>query len=459
MKRDQKVICPDSGSARRFRIAAIGVLLLGITANAHGQEGSGILDSDRPRISGPLALQTALDTAMRYNLGLQAKRFEAAATSEELRAARTMARPQLSANTFLSSGDMPNILGTPPGSLPSAALTVPPKRFIDQNLTLMVPLYTGGRLGNQVKAVSQRENAAKAEVSAGEADALLMVKEAYYRAQLAGELVKVAQARRDASSELVSVTRAQLEAGKSIRASVTRAGAELADAERMLTSARNDQAKALLELKRVMGVQLDSDIALIDALTMSPPDGDLAGDLAEASRSRPEILAARARLQSTTAQLGAAKGAYLPQVYGAAMADAFSRTDMDKRVGATLGIIVSFPIFDSGQRSAEVRQMDAMRRRDEAEVKDMELRVAMEVRQARLDLDTAEANYRAAEAVTQSSREAYDVMVLRVENQRSILVEQLDALAALTQARANLAQALFDHSIAVAGLRRAIGRP
>jgi outer membrane protein TolC len=194
-------------------------------------------------------------------------------------------------------------------------------------------------------------------------------------------------------------------------------------------------------------------------LAMSPPDGDLAADLAEASRSRPEILAARALLQSATAQLGAAKGAYRPQVYGAAMADAFSRNDMDKRVGATLGIIATFPLFDSGQHSAEIRQMDAMRRRSEAEVKDTELRVAMEVRQARLDVDTAEANYRAAEAVTQSSREAYDVIVLRVESQRSILVEQLDALAALTQTRANLAQALFDHSMAVARLQRAIGRP
>jgi outer membrane protein TolC len=61
--------------------------------------------------------------------------------------------------------------------------------------------------------------------------------------------------------------------------------------------------------------------------------------------------------------------------------------------------------------------------------------------------------------VAQSFKEAYDVMVLRVENQRSILLEQLDALAALTQSRANLAQALYDHSIAVARLQRAIGRP
>jgi outer membrane protein TolC len=102
--------------------------------------------------------------------------------------------------------------------------------------------------------------------------------------------------------------------------------------------------------------------------------------------------------------------------------------------------------------------MEAMRRRSEAELKQMELRVAKEVRQARLDIETAAANYRAAQSVLQSSEAAYDVVVLRVESQRSILLEQLDALAALTQARANLAEAAFDHSIAVARLQRAIGR-
>ena len=55
-------------------------------------------------------------------------------------------------------------------------------------------------------------------------------------------------------------------------------------------------------------------------------------------------------------------------------------------MGGTVGLIVSIPLLDSGQRSAEARQMEAMRRRSEAELKEMELRVATEVRQARLEI-------------------------------------------------------------------------
>jgi outer membrane protein TolC len=215
----------------------------------------------------------------------------------------------------------------------------------------------------------------------------------------------------------------------------------------------------LLDLKRAMGVQLDSDITLSDVLVIAPPPEDLGASLIEAARVRPELLAARARLDSAKAQAGASRGAYKPQVYGAAMGDAFAPGDMGKRVGGTVGLIVSIPLLDAGQRSAEVRQMEAMKRRSEAELKEMELRVATEVRQARLDMETAAANYRAVQTVLQSFEAAYDVVVLRVESQRSILLEQLDALAALTQARANLAEAVFDHSMAVARLQRAIGRP
>jgi outer membrane protein TolC len=80
------------------------------------------------------------------------------------------------------------------------------------------------------------------------------------------------------------------------------------------------------------------------------------------------------------------------------------------------------------------------------------------VRQAWLDRDTAAQNYRTAQAALQTARSAYDVIVLRVQNQKGIQVEQLDALTALIRTRANLAQALYDHTLAAARLQRATGR-
>lgn len=439
----------------RVRLTLYIAAMLAATTVARAQT----LGADRPLISGPLSLQQSVDTALCNNLEIQSMLAEAAAAGQETRATRAMTRPQLSANTYASAGSMPNILGTTPGVAPTNALIVPGKAFADQNLTLMVPLYTGGRLGSLVRAASHREGAARAGVGTARADVALTVKDVYYRALLAGEMAKVAQARLDAAKALVTTTRAQFEAGKGIQASVSRAEAELADAQRMVTSARNDQAKMLLDLKRAMGTNPESPITLSDSLTFTPPTGDVSSSLADAGRTRPEIAADRARLESARAQVSVAKGSLQPQIYGAAMADAFAPTDMGRNTGGTVGLTMSFPLFDSGQRRAEARQMEAMQKRAASTLKDTELRVATEVRQAWLDVDTAAQNYRTAQSAVTAAQASYDVVVLRVEAQKAIIVEQLDALAALIQARTNLAQALYDHSIAVARLQRAIGRP
>lgn len=436
-------------------------MMLSSAAPALGRQ-TAVLGGNRPSISGPLSVKDAVQRSLRSNLDVQASRAEAEAARQETGVARAMTRPQVSANTYLTGGSMANIFGTSPNVTPTNALIVPANTFADQNLTLMVPLYTGGRLGSLVRAASERERAASAGIGTAQVDAALMVKDAYYRALLAAEMVRVAEARAAAAQALAETARALFEAGKGIQASVFRAESEIADAQRMLTSARNDQAKMILDLKRAMGVNLESAISLSDSLSFAPLADRVNGvnsSLSDAARVRPELQAARATVEAARAQVGAAKGSQQPQIYGAAMADAFAPRDMGRNGGGTVGVTMSIPLFDAGQRRAETGQARAMQQRSEAELKNMELRVATEVRQAWLDVDTGAQNYRTAQAAVQAAQAAYDVVVLRVQSQKAIMVEQLDALAALTQARTNVAQALYDHEIALARLQRAIGRP
>ena len=417
------------------------------------------LGADRSLVRGSLSVGQAVQIGLRENLMIRVAKADVGAAEAETRVMRSMTRPQLSANTYLTVGSSPNLLSTSPNVMPVNTLAVPSNGFADQNLTLMVPLYTGGRLRNQVRAASERQRAASADVAGVESETALAIKDAYYRTLLAVELVKVAQARVDASTELVRTTRAQFEAGKGIEASVQRVGAELADAQRDVTATQNQRAKSLLDLKAAMGVSLDSEIALSDPLMFAAPSGDLKASLAEAARIRPELLAARLRAGAAQAGVASVRGSQGPQVYGAAMADLFAPRAMSTNAGGTLGVVISLPLFDGGQRRAEVDRARAGQARAEAETQNIELRVSNEVRQAWLDRDTADQNYRTAQTAVQAVQAAYDVTLLRVQNQKAILVEQLDALTALIRARANLAQALYDHALATARLQRAIGRP
>ncbi len=417
------------------------------------------LGADRLRQNGPLTLTQAVQIGLRENLMIRAANADVQAAGYDTRIARSQTRPQISANTYLAFGDSSNILYTAGNVMPQNYLSVPSQGFADQNLTLMAPLYTSGRLQEGVKAASQRERAIRFDAGGVRAEVALRITDAYYRALLGIENVKSAQARVGASAALVQTTQALFEAGKGLQSSVLRVQAEQADAQRVLTTARNTQAKALLDLKAAMGVRLDSDVTLRDALTFTVPIGGLAAQLADAARLRPELLAARTRALAAQSQTRSVRGSQGPQVYGMAMADGFASHPQQTRTGYTVGVVLSLPLVDGGQRRAESAQAQARQERALSEARDMELRVGVEVQEAWLDVQTAAENYRTAQAALASAQSAYDVTALRVQNQKGLLVEQLDALATLTQARGNVAQALYDHSIAGARLSRAVGRP
>ena len=436
---------------------AAACLVLGVSFSYRGEAQT--LGTDRPEIRGPLSVEQAVQTGQRENLMARAARLDVEAAAAETRGARSQTRPQVSANTYLSFGDASNILYTAGNVMSPNYLSVPTQGFADQNLTLMVPLYTGGRLENSVQAALQRERAVTSDAGGVQADITLRIKEAYYRGLLAAETVRTAQARAAASAELVKTTQALFAAGKGLESATRRVEAEQADAQRALTTATNNHAKALLDLKAAMGVRLDSDIALSDALTFIPLAGDLAAQLADAAKTRPELQAARARAMAATAQVRSTRGSQGPQVTGMAMADGFTSHPQGTREGYTVGVVLSLPLLDGGQRRAETAQARARQERADAEARDLELRVGVEVQQAWLDAQTAAENYRTAQAALLAAQSAYDVTALRVQNQKGLLVEQLDALASLTQARGNVGQALYDHSLAVARLQRAVGRP
>ncbi len=166
------------------------------------------------------------------------------------------------------------------------------------------------------------------------------------------------------------------------------------------------------------------------------------------------ILAAKARLDAAKADVRAAEGARRPQVYGVAMADTANQT---ANRGASVGITVSLPIFEDGSVQAEIGRVRAMRDRALADVRRVEIEVEREVREAYVDLGTAEANVTSARSSVEATTAAYQVATLRVSSGKGILVEQLDALQMLSQARADLAQALYGRRIAHARILRATG--
>ncbi len=400
-----------------------------------------------------ISLAEAIRIAELNNPAYQASKSDLDASRAGARATRARTGPQVSANGFATNGNNPSIFSSSPMVEPPVWMSVPTGSYFDGNLMVMVPIFAPS-LQAKVSSANWEAKAAKGEIAESLADLRLQVTDAYDRVLLARQMVAAAEAKIAASQELVRTTQNLFEAGKGIEATVSRTRAELSQAERALTSAKNDEAKAILDLQALMGADMSSPIDPSDSLSGTTSSDTLDRLLIQGKRDRGMVLAARAKREAASAELRAAEGQGKPQLYGVAMGDATNRRDMG---GVSAGLTLSLPLFDGGRIRAEAAQAKSMRAKAEAQLRQTEITVEKEIRQAWLDRDTARANATSAEAAVKAAESAYEVTTMRVSAGKSIVVEQLDALEALTRARADLAQARFDQVLAEARLMRAAG--
>ena len=273
---------------------------------------------------------------------------------------KAQASPSLSARPPMPRpGTRPNIFTTSPGVAPQNLFNVPPRGFADQNLMLMVPLYTGGRIAGRTQAGRSQAAAATASLDAARLSVVASVTEAYATALLRQSLVDAARSRLTAEDEQVRVTQEQVNAGRSAPVDLLREQAEQADARQALLRAQNDAALALVGLKVILGVSQDSPFALSDTLN------DLAGqslsmpaNLNEARRlaltHRPELAAAARNVEAAEAAIKDAQGNYARRCMGWRWGTRWHCRRDRVGPGYSIGITVSLPVADGGQRSADV---------------------------------------------------------------------------------------------------------
>lgn len=419
--------------------------------------------ADLPTLNNPkLSLAEALGVATSNNVALRQMQADAAVADASTRGALAQTRPSVSTTTYATTGDSANILTTAPGVMPQNIFGVPPRAFADQNLMLMVPLFTGGKLRNNVTAARKQGEAAGLTVQASRLTVTEAVTENYANAALQQALVDVAQARLTAEDEQVRVTQEKVNVGRSAPVDLLREQAEQADARQALLAARNGAALALVNLKTALGVSQESQIGLSDALDSLPGATALPASLEDALHqadvSRPELAAAQRRIEASQAAVNAVRAEYAPQVYGVAMGDAMT-TQSAGRLGYTVGVTASLPLYDGGQRRADMDAAKSRLERARADALQARQQVDKEAATAWLTLQTATAQVQAATAGVTAAQEGYELATLRYNAGKSVTAERLDALSALTRARGTLLQARAAAVSARTQLQAALGGP
>lgn len=449
--------------------------------------------SSRPVLDQTLTVEQAVTVALRESPVIRGAVAEVDAAAGRLSAARAETRPTISANTFVSGGSIPNIVESPSLPVASMIMGLPRGVYIDQNLMVMYPLFTSGRLQSMTRQSAALRGASEAGLETQRQDVSLMVRVAYRQIQARDSLALVARARLRDSEERLRVDRERLNQQRIPAYYVRRGEAEVASAQQEVTNAERDVLTSIAQLKTVMGVSLSSRLDLTERLEYAPsadlisrligsgsdnpipavprdavakteirpstlgsPD-ELAALLRRAEEYRPELRATIERVSGARAGEATARAEYRPQINLFAMGDVSKSEGVRGSGGVTFGATASFPLYTGGADRARAQTASAERRLLEAEQERLSLQIAKEVSDAYLSLLAAEKNIKTSQTALAAAQSEYRAAGARYEAGRSIVTEVFDALATRVRSESEVIQALFQYNVAHDQLLRGVG--
>jgi outer membrane protein len=401
------------------------------------------------------SLRDALVAAYTTNPTLQGERANQRATDENVPIEKAQGRP--SVNSQAAYTEFPK---------KSANDFTTPDRVFSANVSLAVPIYSGGAVRNSVKAAETRVTAGQADLRGTESSIFSQVVAAYMDVILNEAVVGLNRKNVDVLQVNLQATSDRFQIGDLTRTDV-------AQSQSRLATARSDTrtAEAQLAAARERYIQLVGKAP--GTLEPPPPLPGLPATPEEATTvaldDNPDILAAHERRKAAGYDVKVAGASRLPtlQAYGQGAYNdyfgtlggsignaAFAQTEKTAQVGVRANI----PIFQGGGPAAFRRQAQAR------EGSAMEQEIATE-RQVIAQVRSAYTAWVASNEIITSTQAAVDAQTLSLEGVRAensvgnrTILDILNAEQELLQANVRLVTARRNAYVAGFALLAAMGK-
>ncbi len=342
----------------------------------------------------------------------------------------------------------------------------PPNTYVAA-LTVNQTLFQGGKIGAGIRGAHAYERAAQATLDDAQEDLAYRVKLAYLGALFAQRMLDISEATQLQVNEHLRAVTVNHRVGSTGDYDLLRSQVESANQEPQVLAARNNLETADLELKRLINVPVDQPLELTSAALAeadSLPEVDTVA-LGAQQPDRSSVVAAEANVEFRRQAIRVYRGDLFPvlkfsmsyggQAYPSGVVPRYSEFRRDWVASLSL----SMPLFDGFRTHGLVEQARAELTRAEAQASQAREGVAIQVAEARSEMERARSLVAARRQTVAQATRAYHLADVRYTNGIASSIEVSDARLALQQARVNEAQSTRDYLVALAGLERALGRP
>lgn len=307
-------------------------------------------------------------------------------------------------------------------------------------------IFDFGRNDSLVTSSRYKARALEQSAEATRAQILLQVDRAYFTALRAQSLLRVAEQTITARQLVLDQVDALRQSGLKSGLDVSLASYNLAEARLMQARARNEVKAAYAELTAALGSSDEQEFDLADEPLIAEQLPAQAVLVSDAINKRPELKGLKFERDAAYQFLKAEKALKLPSVSGVWNAGwiPFGDGRLPNGYNAA-GLSISIPIFNGRLYKARETEAELKARAVEQNLKDIETRIARDVRIAWLNANTSLERVNLATQLISKAREALDLAQERYRLGLSSIVELSQSQLNVTVAEIESANAKYEY--------------
>ena len=328
------------------------------------------------------------------------------------------------------------------------------------SLTASLPIFTGGKLSGTIKQAKANYQYNEVGVQRTYNEMRSTVTNGYFKMLQADNLQKLNAESVTRLEDHLKNVQAQYDVGVVAKVDVLRSQVELANAKQTLIQAENSYQVAEANMNKIVGLPMDTNLKLDNLLVYNAYDKNMDECLAYAAEHRPELMQAKYGVDAAKGALMVARSGHMPQV-AASASQAWSDTNWpgDENGNWGVGVNVTLNVFDTGVTLSKIHGAEADLKKAEETYRDTVDSVNLDVRSNYLGLREAEKRISTTKLAVEQADEDYRIAQLRYMSGVGTNTDVLDAQVALTQAKTNYTQALYDYNTSKTALETSIGVP
>jgi len=423
------------------------------------------------KLPGALTLETALEIALKNNPEVAANVWEVSAAGAKLDQAKAARWPSL---TYESN--YTKYLNSRP--LWEARWNGERRLFTKQqargDLIMKLPLFSGGRIINEIKAADLVRLAEENRLSRTRDELVFNVSSTFYGILSQEKVIASVKFSVQAMQEQQRKVAKMVEVAKAARVDLLRTEVRVADLVQSLEKETNILELQKRLLANLMGLDFNTaQLKFAGNLTFEKVNYRPEQLVPQALEQRPDFLAAKKRLESQARKVDVARAARWPNVnlvgsYGVRGSGVFGVYDdrFIKRAtnrgpfyddDGNIALTLSLPVFEGGSITAKVKEEFSALAAAQERLRKLNLQVRQEVEAAILDINSNSERVRALEKSLEQARESLRIETLKYNLGSGIITDVLDAQTALLLTETTYYRALADFHTSLARLKLAVG--